>query len=448
MSSRRGWLLAVAAVLVGAAPAARAQVCPFCMRAQLQIQVEMQRQQTMARQAAASRFQQPAFNMRQDLTPRPFSQPGGRSFVPHAPHIGLQRTEGVRPVTRTVQGTRTQTHRTHWRIEEEWYPRGRHGHAHIMRRVREGSSLHTTVQRFTRQETHLERFTRDRLTVRPPSVTMRKQEPARFLQTTPHDRATVGKRGGETTRSERTPVDTHRPLVHLRVRLTATCGTCHSQPPAPTVVRQPAAPLPLPAAKPAAPSVVLGRRGAPTVVPVPVPGFAVGLPRRPLLGDLPPGLPPAVMRPAAGAPRFAVLAPPALPGFVLGLPRPALGRTTRAPGERSPGESEPASPGPSLTESAPPLPPLEGSLALAVPAGPAALRPAEKVAAAAPLLPEDVAQAPALPPLPGRSPLLIPAVPADAGAPPAGLLLAELVALAPDLPPLPAEAPPEATQRE
>jgi hypothetical protein len=442
--------LAVAVVLAATAAARAQQVCPFLMRQQFQLQVQMQ-QQLMMQRTIASRFQQPVFQQRQDLTPRLFSQPVGRAFTPHAPRFQVERRDFVRPVTRTIEGTRTQVHRTSWRIEEVLHPRG-HGPGHYWRRVREGSAVHTTVSHFRRQETHLQRFTQERLTVKLPSVTARKQEPPRFLQTIPRDRVTVGKRGGEEKRTERTPIDTHRPLVQLRVRTTTSCGTCHSQPPAPTVVSRPANPLPLPAGKPAAPSVVMGRGAPAFAVPGRQPGLVVGLPRQPLfLATLPPDLLPAVMRPAA--PRLPLLAPPVLPGLLQGLARPALGLATRAPGASPPGETETASPGSTLSDKdllrgAPPLPPLEGGVALAVPASTGAGRPAEKVAAALPLLPADVAQAPPLPPLPGRSPLLIAAVPADAGAPPAGLLLADLIALAPALPPLPDEPPAEATQRE
>jgi alkylhydroperoxidase family enzyme len=451
MSSGRVRLLAVAAALA-AVPAVRAQVCPFCMRAQFQLQVQMQRQQTMVRQAMANRFQQPLFTMRQAFTPHPLFQAGGRSFVPQAPRFGPQRTNFELPVTRTVQGTRTVTRRSSYRIEEEFRPHGPgHGPGYVWRRVREGSSVQTTVQRFTKQETHLQRFTRDRLTMKAPALGVRQREPARFLQTTPRQSETAGTRSGVTGRTERTPVDYHRPLAQLRVRWTASCGSCHSQPPAPTVARRPAGPLALPVGKPPAPSVQLDRRAAPGfAVPAPAqPGLVVGLPRQPLLAAVPPGLPPVAMRPPAAGPLWAALPPPALPGLVLGLARPAApGFATRAPGERSPGEEVTTSPGGSLADSAPPLPPLEGSVALAVPARAEPVRPAAKVAPAAPLLPEDVAQAPPLPPLPGRSPLLIPAVPAGGRTSPAGLLLADLVALAPVLPPLPDEPPPEATQRE
>jgi hypothetical protein len=160
-------------------------------------------------------------------------------------------------------------------------------------------------------------------------------------------------------------------------------------------------------------------------------------------------------RPAAGpapAARLALLAPPALPPLVRGVTRPGdapplPGLATRAPGERSPGEADTASPpGADLLRGATELPPLEGGVVLASRRD---ARPAAKAAEVPLPLPEDLAEGPPpLPPLLARSPLLIDP-PTGAKRPaPARPAVADALALAPALPPLPDEPPPAPTLRE
>ncbi len=460
MSSRRvGLLAAVGLVLAGAAaPPARAQVCPFCIRAQLQLQVQMQQQRAFAHQTIRTAFQRPNFFQRQLLLPHPMLHPGGRSLTFQGPRVQFQRTTGTHPVTRTFEATRTQVHREYHRVEEHYHPHGPGTHpGPDWWRVREWSTKHVTVTHTRHQETHLEKFTRDRLTVRPPSVSVRQQPPARYLRTVPRQQETVARRGGETEQTRRVPVDTHRPSVQLRVRFTAVCGTCHAQPPAPTLAGRPAAPPSLLRSTPAAPS--LARRTAP-------PAVAAKRPAPPSVVSPQPLFPAAVMpdllaglvrppRPALGpapAARLALLAPPALPPLMGGLPRPEAAPArpefvTRAPGERSSGETGTPSPGDDLLRGAAALPPLEGSLVLA--RGPdSAARPAPKAAEVPLPLPEELAEGPPLPPLPARPPLLIDP-PADVGRPaPARPAAADALALAPALPPLPDEPPAAPTLRE
>jgi hypothetical protein len=452
--------------MLAAAPRAPAQqVCPFLMRQQFQLQLQMQQQRFQFQQTLASRFQQPVFQPQQQLTPRFISQPSRPSLSFQGPRFQRQQTTFVRPVTRTVEGSRFQLQRTSYRIEECFHPEGsRFGHE--WSRFREGSTYRLVESRFRFQETHLQRFTQDRLTVQPPSVMARKPSAPRFLQTVPDQRLTAGRRAAETEQKQRFQFDTHRPLVQLRSRFSASCGDCHSQPPAPTFVSRPDDSRPLAQLKRATPSLVRRPPAPEFVAPRRAAAALVVGPRQPLLpAVLTPNLLAGVVRPpqpAAGPGpgwRMGLLAPPALPALVQGLarvdaPRPQPGMMTHAPGERSPGETEMASPRPAsadadLLRSAPALPPLEGSLVLAAPAsGRGALTPAKAVERELPL-PEDLAQGPPLPPLPGRSPLLMGPPAADEGRPrPAAPALDDLIVLAPALPPLPDEAPPPATHRE
>jgi hypothetical protein len=425
----RRTLLLLAALALAACwtPDAHAQTCPFCMRAQYQLQTGMQTQMAMQRQRYLHQ-QQMLFLHRQAYASRQVS------FVRRTP-APVHRMTTTRSVTPTRQVT------FHPRVTTT--PRVvRMTRLHTLRHPtapgRERPSPHRPDLLLThhvrREQVHrvalLRKITeRERGDVRR-SITTSRPRPqaspqptlARHRRETPHRASTPHAR--HTTRRE----VTHRPTVQLRVRLTATCGSCHGCAGSPATVRRtPALPL------------VLGRPLPPALVPWQPP-------------DLP-GVPAERPRPAAKGkdrPHLAALRPPALAPLPV-TRRDDSDRLTARPRSGSPGGgvSSPAGNLPRGTALSPPaLAPLEGPRAeLPLLVGAARRAPARPVEprTTPPLLPDAVAQAPPLPDLPSARPRPLALLPAlEGGDTPASLAREpetpsplELVLRPPPLPPLP-----------
>jgi hypothetical protein len=447
-------LLAAGTLAAVSAGPARAQVCPFAMRWQVRMQWEMQMQRSQMqqqmlperlaqRQIQQQMQQQMLMAQRLSMQLQRTPQPG--QVLPHTARFTTNHTTTHWQPALHLH-TQLHAHLTQRILPSMPVAHG-HGPGHLPPTLRHETSIHysgslkLTAQLRRSTSTHPVSHER-RLLVRQPGT----ERLTAQLGGSPRPPQRGQLAGGHRPPQPRpfsvaNQQDHHRPALQLRVRVTATCGSCHfAGPPQPSVLAGNPLPLQFPSGNPRPPRTV--------AMPLPVqPGLAqlplvgpgpVGERPRPLPGPaLRPGRlgDPVGRRPADLLGPVARTMPPELPPLALG---PAVSGTLH-PSRLL--EKSVAAP-PTAAETShqkyhrpPELPPLEGSVAeltgpssFATPSRAVVVSPTETPA------PEALAAPPPLPPLPdpfptpARGMALAPARPES---------LVEVVLRAPALPPLP-----------
>jgi hypothetical protein len=444
-------LLAACTLLAAPGSSARAQMCPFGMRWQVQMQWQMnmqqryQMQQQMLYDQMMQRQMQQQMHQQMLLSQRMSMQrtvnPGQlmahtvryntNHTVPHWHptvnlHVGLHPhiTHQVHPVTLTGHGPGHRPPAPRHEIAVHYTP-----HVRLTANLRRSTTTHSV--------SHERRLVARRPSTEHHTAQLRSSaKPQQRAAATPASRYATRPRPQTTVKRQ----DHHRPSLQVRVRVQMTCGSCHFPGPrGPSVVaQQPRLQFPT----------VAGRLPRPTIVAIPgQPGLARLPTGGPGLAGTPKGPRGGPAQPRGGLDKpVALVRPPALPPL---RQVPTSSRTLQAPSAaetvRSPGleKSVASAARPSDADAPdgkyrrpPELPPLEGTMVELAAGKPTAPGPLPRVSNSEEetLGPEELAAAPPLPPLPDvmPPPARTPApVPARTESP------VEVVLRAPALPPLP-----------